>query len=157
MGGDIYKRRCSERAIETDAPVQHYYERLAGIQQSGRQVLHQHLRDIFDEITNTYIPNSVLKDWAVSTFPHATDYWSFRKTMTSQMALLGLLEFCLHLTRMKPDMLHVAQDSGLLNVSYFKFDLHEVTGDLEASRPTPFRLTPNFSSFFDIRWNIWSP
>lgn len=72
-----------------------------------------------------------MKDWAKSTFPNATDYWCFRKTVTSQMALLNLLEFCLHLTRLKPEMLRVERDSGLLNVAYFKFDINEASGEFE--------------------------
>ena len=47
------------------------------------------------------------------------------------MALLNLLEFCLHLTRLKPEMLRVERDSGLLNVAYFKFDINEASGEFE--------------------------
>ena len=39
----------------------------------------------------------------------------------------------------------IFQDSGLLNISYFKFDIDDVTGELEANRPVPFRLTPNLT------------
>jgi len=38
------------------------------------------------------------------------------------------------------------QDSGLLNVSYFKFDV-DGNGDLDSNRPVPFRLTPNIAEF----------
>jgi len=66
---------------------------------------------------------------------------------TLQMALAGLAEFALHLTRLNPDMMFVHQDSGLVNVSYFRFDIDDVTGDLDANRPVPFRLTPNIAEF----------
>lgn len=39
------------------------------------------------------------------------------------------------------------QDTGKLNVSYFRFDINDATGDLDANRPVPFRLTPNISEF----------
>ena len=145
--GDIYRRRCADRALDHDEPVKFYYERLASLQSRGTRVTHQHLLDILSEVQLRHVPKTVLKDWAKATFPNATDYWTFRKTMTSQMALLGLLEFVLHLTSLKPEMLHVAQDSGLLNVAYFKFDLNEYTGEMEPDRPLPFRLTPNLSEF----------
>ncbi|CAB1338302.1 unnamed protein product, partial [Coregonus sp. 'balchen'] len=38
-------------------------------------------------------------------------------------------------------------DTGKLNVSYFRFDINDATGDLDANRPVPFRLTPNISEF----------
>lgn len=39
------------------------------------------------------------------------------------------------------------QDTGKLNVSYFRFDINDASGDLDANRPVPFRLTPNISEF----------
>lgn len=44
-------------------------------------------------------------------------------------------------------MLFPQQDTGKLNVSYFRFDINDATGDLDANRPVPFRLTPNISEF----------
>lgn len=41
----------------------------------------------------------------------------------------------------------IFQDTGKLNVSYFRFDINDATGDLDANRPVPFRLTPNISEF----------
>ena len=51
----------------------------------------------------------------------------------------------LHLSRLNPDILYIHQDSGLVNVAYFKFDLDELSGELESNRPVPFRLTPNLT------------
>lgn len=42
---------------------------------------------------------------------------------------------------------HTLQDTGKLNVSYFRFDINDATGELDANRPVPFRLTPNISEF----------
>ena len=44
-------------------------------------------------------------------------------------------------------MCYVHMDSGLLNVSYFKFDVDDVSGELDSNRPVPFRLTPNLYEF----------
>ena len=92
----------------------------------------------------------MLREWANITFPSATAYWTFRKMLTLQMALVNLAEFVLHLTRLNADMLYIHQDSGLLSVSYFKFDLDDNTGELDAKRPVPFRLTPNMAEFLTM-------
>lgn len=46
-----------------------------------------------------------------------------------------------------PNSRRLFQDTGKLNVSYFRFDINDATGDLDANRPVPFRLTPNISEF----------
>lgn len=93
------------------------------------------------------VPRTLLKQWAVATFPSATDYWQFRKMVanktitrvvnsfffyyfqfTLQLALACFVEYVLHLTRLNPDMMYLHQDSGLINISYFKFDVDDSTG-----------------------------
>lgn len=74
----------------------------------------QVLRDILKEVQGNMVPRSMLKEWALHTFPNATDYWTFRKMFTIQLALIGLAEFMLHLNRLNPEMLQIAQvgDAG---------------------------------------------
>ncbi|KAM3859386.1 transformation/transcription domain-associated protein isoform 3-T3 [Diretmus argenteus] len=144
---EIYKQRCAKKGIEHDNPISRYYDRLATVQARGTQASHQVLRDILKEVQGNMVPRSMLKEWALHTFPNATDYWTFRKMFTIQLALIGLAEFMLHLNRLNPEMLQIAQDTGKLNVSYFRFDINDAMGDLDANRPVPFRLTPNISEF----------
>nr|XP_039255466.1 transformation/transcription domain-associated protein-like [Styela clava] len=143
----IYKQRCAKKNVEYDAPISRYYERLTSVQARGTQVGHQVLRDIQKEVQSNTVPRSMLKEWATHTFPAATDYWTFRKTVTLQLALLGFAEFVLHLSRLNPEMLQIAQDSGHLHAAYFRFDVGDNTGELDANRSVPFRLTPNITSF----------
>ncbi|XP_048245320.1 transformation/transcription domain-associated protein-like isoform X4 [Haliotis rufescens] len=147
---DIYKQRCSKRGIEHDSPIARYYERLATVQARGSQASHQVLRDILKEVQTNMVPRGLLKEWALHTFLNATDYWTFRKTLTIQLALMGFAEFILHLSRMNPDMMYLHQDCGYLNISYFKFDIDDQSGDLDANRPVPFRLTPNIAEFLTM-------
>ncbi|XP_038211764.1 transcription-associated protein 1 isoform X1 [Zerene cesonia] len=142
---DIYRTECANRGVEYDAPVARYYERLAAVQARGSQASHQVLRDILREVQATMVPKGLVRSWAAGTFPAPTDYWTFRKMLTLQLALAAAAEYALHLTRLSPDQLYVHQDSGLLNVAYFKFDVDDVTGELDGNRPVPFRLTPNIS------------
>merc|ERR1712020_109937 len=103
------------------------------------------LREILKEVQSSMVPRTMLREWAMSTFQSATDYWTFRKVITLQLALAGFAEYVLHLSRLNPDILYIHQDSGLVNVAYFKFDLDELSGELESNRPVPFRLTPNLT------------
>lgn len=72
----------------------------------------QVLRDILKEVQSNMVPRSMLKEWALHTFPNATDYWTFRKMFTIQLALIGFAEFVLHLNRLNPEMLQIAQVMG---------------------------------------------
>lgn len=93
------------------------------------------------------IPKTLLKDWAVRNYSSATDYWTFRKMFTLQLSLACLIEYSLHLTRLNAEMMYVHQDSGLVNIAYFKFEVDDITGELDATRPVPFRLTPNIVEY----------
>lgn len=51
----------------------------------------------------------MLREWATATFQSATDYWTFRKVITLQLALAGFAEYVLHLSRLNPDILYIHQ------------------------------------------------
>ncbi|XP_053674176.1 transcription-associated protein 1 [Anopheles nili] len=144
---EVYKSCCTKLNIEHDAPITRYYDRLAKIQARGSPTNHVILRDILKETQAQMVPKTLLKEWVVRTFPCATDYWQFRKMFTLQLALSCLLEYALCLTRLNPDMMYLHQDSGLMNVSYFRFEMDDSTGLLDVNRPVPFRLTPNIVEF----------
>ena len=144
---DIYKNRCNKQGLDHDNPIARYYERLATVQARGGQASQQVLREILKEVQNSMVPKDMLKSWAHQTFASATDYWTFRKMFTLQLALAAFAEFVLHLSRLNPDMMYIHQDSGLINISYFKFDVDDVSGKLDSNRPVPFRMTPNITEF----------
>lgn len=87
----LISQRCTKRGIEHDAPVARYYERLATVQARGSQASHQVLRDILKDVQSNMVPRGLLKEWAVHTFQTATDYWTFRKTVS---ILIHHLEGC---------------------------------------------------------------
>lgn len=88
----------------------------------------QVLRDIVKEVQSGMVPRTMLTDWATTAFPDASHYWTFRKMVTVQLGVLGLMEYVLHLTRLYPEMLHLHQDSGLINVAYYKFNMDDTKG-----------------------------
>ena len=83
-------QRCNKRGIEHDAPIHRYYERLATVQARGSQASHQVVRDILKEAQTNMVPRGLLKEWAVNTFLSATDYWTFRKTVSCTSTLLHI-------------------------------------------------------------------
>lgn len=76
---DIFKRGCAKLGIEHDAPIHYYYEKLAAVQSRGIKASHQVYREILKGIQAGMVPRTMLRQWAVGTFPSATDYWQFRK------------------------------------------------------------------------------
>lgn len=78
-------QRCAKRniVVEHENPISRYYERLATVQARGSQASHQVLRDILKEVQTNIVPRGFLKEWAMHTFPNATDYGTFRKTVSS--------------------------------------------------------------------------
>lgn len=86
------------------------------------------LPSLRSKVQATMVPKGMVREWAAATFSSPTDYWTFRKMLTLQLSLASFAEYVLHLTRLNPDMMYVHQDSGLLNVSYFKFDVDDTTG-----------------------------
>lgn len=82
---------------------------LGNVGKGSHSDVFQVLRDILKEVQSNMVPRSMLKEWALHTFPNATDYWTFRKMVTIQLALIGFAEFVLHLNRLNPEMLQIAQ------------------------------------------------
>lgn len=140
---DIYKKHCSKIGIDHNSAISHYYDRLVQIQKRGHQANHLILRDIFNDIQENLIPKTIFKDWAIETFDSSTDFWTFRKMFTTQLAIWSAMEYALYLTRLNPEMLYVHKDTGLANVAYFKFEMDEIANEIMTMRPVPFRLTPN--------------
>jgi len=140
---EIYKERCDIKKIDSDAAIAHYYDRLGALQTSGFSTNHQVLRDILKDIQSNLISDNMVKEWASYTYATATDFWMFRKLFTQQIALAGFVEFTIHLTRLNPEMINIARDSGSVTFNFFKFDIDDSKGELDANRPVPFRLTPN--------------
>lgn len=125
---DIYKSGCEKLGIDYDKPINYYYDRLANVQGRNIKASHQVYRDILKGVQTSMVPRNLLKQWALRTFPSATDYWQFRKMFTLQLALACFAEYVFHLTRLNPDMMYLHQDSGLMNIAYFKFDVDDSTG-----------------------------
>merc|ERR1712136_440637 len=149
---DIYKLRCSKTNVDHDAPIARYYEKLTAIQDKKSQVTHKDLCDVLRDVQTYMVPRSMLKEWAINTFADATDYWTFRKSLTLHLALLCFAEHALHLTFLRPEMLQIAQDSGRLHSAYFRFDMSDSTGNLNSAEDSnnsnvAFRLTPNICEF----------
>jgi len=144
---EIYKEGCQKCDQDADKPISLYYEKIGQVQARGYSFNHQTLRDVLRDVQQSTVKETILKEWATYTYPTATDFWTFRKKFTQQIALAGFIEFVLHLTRLGPEMINIARDCGNVTFNYFRFDIDDVKGELDANRPVPFRLTPNICEF----------
>lgn len=68
-------------------------------QARGSQASHQVLRDIVKEVHEAMVPRTMLRDWALTTYPNPTHYWTFRKIVSYfnyQMSLNMIFFFLLY-------------------------------------------------------------
>lgn len=149
---DILKRRINKNRpagsdMDQDTPIRECYERLMKLQALGAPITNKNLRDTFIDIQNKMVPKNLLKDWVAQTYINATDYWVFRSQFTYQLAMACLCEYAFLLTSLTPDSMYVHQDTGSINVSFYKFDQSEISEGQGVGKPVPFRLTPNLSEF----------
>lgn len=149
---DVLKRRINQNKLSSceldqDSPITEYYDKLMKIHSLNTPASQRSMRDILIDIQNKMVPRSLLKEWAYQTYVNATDYWVFRSQFTYQLALACLCEYIFHLTRLSPETMYLHQDTGQINVSFYKFDLDDSNGELKNNKPVPFRLTPNISEF----------
>jgi transformation/transcription domain-associated protein len=138
-----------------DLPLMRYYERIVPppavpattTNPAQPSQTKQFFIDLYKHIQTTFVPKTVIKEWALYRYADATDYFHFRKMFTTQLALYGLVEYVFNLTRINPDQFYVAQDSGICQNIRLKFDINEVNGDFNSDRPVFSRLTPNIVEF----------
>lgn len=147
---DILKRRINRNKssncdMDQDTPISEYYDKLIKLQTQGTPATQRNLRDILTDTQSKMVPKVLLKDWACQTYTNATDYWVFRSQFTYQLAMACFCEYVFHLTKLMPETVYIHQDTGQINVSFYKFDLDDASGELRANAPVPFRLTPNLS------------
>jgi hypothetical protein len=78
---DVYRNWCGGDQKREMAPVDRYYDKLARLQVDGGQFTNQNLKEVLLEIQRDLVPKGLLKKWAMSTYPNATSYWTFRQTV----------------------------------------------------------------------------
>lgn len=126
---DIFKAHFSRRGADPESPIATYYDRLVNAQSKGVPFNNPDmLRQLFTEIQTILTPKTILTEWAMQTYPEATDYWQFRRMFSQQLAIAGVCEYAFNLTRLNPDMMFIHRDTGLMNISYFRIDLKEEEG-----------------------------
>ena len=164
--GDLPLARYFERIQMASASLASVSATSGDTKAAAPTINNQYFIDLFKYITNNLLPKSVLKEWATYKYSDATDYFHFRKLLTSQFAIYGLLEYVCCLTRLNPDQFYLSQNTGICQTIRLKFDLNEQSNNAAPSstptstlalfqqissfntdRPVPFRLTPNISEF----------
>lgn len=77
----------------------------------------------------------------LSRYVNSQSHFILRFQFTVQLALYGLAEYVLHLTRLNPEMMYIHKDSGYINISYFKFEIDEQSGKYHSRRTLLSRHT----------------
>ncbi|ODN01959.1 Transformation/transcription domain-associated protein [Orchesella cincta] len=122
---EMFELVCSKLGFEADSLGK------------GEILTHGALRDIFQGIQQGLVYVDVLKNWAAQNYVSVSDYLYF----TTEMCLNILAEYAFQLTSLQPEGLNIHSDTGLVNISYFKFDT-------DACQLTvPFTLTSNLYEF----------
>ncbi|XP_019851030.1 PREDICTED: transformation/transcription domain-associated protein [Amphimedon queenslandica] len=143
---DIFKQYCNSQNQDWDILITLYYERLAALQTRGEKINLTTIKNMFSQIQMAHAPTSIIRDWAEKSCASLTDFWTLRKQITRQLALVGLAEFVFHLSRLDLEMFQISRSSGCLTQTFYKFEINN-EGALDANRAVPFRLTPNIQSF----------
>ena len=68
--------------------------------------------------------------FSISILYHLIFFIPFSFQFTQQIALAGFVEFTFHLTRLNPEMINIARDSGNVTFNFFKFDIDDTKGEL---------------------------
>lgn len=166
----FYKYLMLEAA---DLPLARYFERVQMASIAAGNEARSQIRlankslftELYKHIATSLLPKNILKDWALSAYSEATDYFHIRKLFTGQLAIYGLLEHVCCLTRLNPDHFYLSQSSGVCQTIRLKFDVNETPissnsqtpsstlslyqhiGEFCNEKPVPFRLTPNVVEF----------
>ncbi|VDO79164.1 unnamed protein product [Soboliphyme baturini] len=147
---DFLNEHCSSNNFDLDNVYNKYFEKIAQQQIRNCQPSHQSLRDVFKDIQKTYIPRNALKTQLQLWYQDPTEYFVFRKQVALHLSVLNLSEFLFHLSSVLPEQLQFSMTSGAVTSFHFRFDINESTGELDANRPVPFRLTPALTEFLGV-------
>lgn len=91
-----------------DAPLNYYFEQNGGVNTLGGPL------DLFKTISSqSMCPSTLMRSWALQTYPDATDYFHARKQFTAQLAMYDLAEYAFGLTRIQADHFYISQQSGV--------------------------------------------
>lgn len=69
---------------------------------------------------------------------------------TTQLSMINFANYVFDLTELRPDMMNIQKDTGLININFFTFHLSKSVDDQKISgvdKSASFRLTPNLVEF----------
>jgi transformation/transcription domain-associated protein len=166
----IYEDYCRKNGINKDEPVLYAIEKLRALQPvsdrnedlpgssptpkdmmtDGDQKNIDHANSIrletFAAIQEKYVPPTVVQDYFRATFPHFSDFWLFRRTLSYQLAALTFMTYVMHMNTRFPQKMSISRASGRIWGSELIPSMAVGKPILHNSEPVPFRLTPNLQT-----------
>ncbi|GAA5934352.1 histone acetyltransferase TRA1 [Sporobolomyces koalae] len=148
---DVYEQHCRSIGISREDPILAFTERIQALYKQtptgDRAALSIGRQEIYEEISNKMIPDTILQKYLIRTMVSPSDLWHFRKRMTMSMASFIFSSYVLSTSGRTPARMHISRSTGKLHSS-------EMVPSLAADRPeffnpesVPFRFTPNIQRF----------
>ncbi|KAL1304180.1 hypothetical protein AAFC00_000604 [Neodothiora populina] len=139
----IYEDYCRRNGINKDEPVLFAIEKLRQLTPAKpEQAAHIRL-ETFNAIQEKYVPNYVVRDYFVQTYPSFDALWLFRREFSSQLAALTFITFTMHMTTRYPHKMNIARGSGKIWGTELVPAMAAAKPFFHNPEPVPFRLTPN--------------
>jgi transformation/transcription domain-associated protein len=160
----IYEDYCRKNGINKDEPVLFSIEKLRALQPVSTeessasdtavadddQKSIDHANSIrletFAAVQEKYVPPTILQDYFRSTFPHFSDFWLFRRTLSYQLAALTFMTYVMHMNTRFPQKMSISRATGRVWGSELIPSMAVGKPILHNSEPVPFRLTPNLQT-----------
>ncbi|KAF1346069.1 hypothetical protein BDV97DRAFT_424127 [Delphinella strobiligena] len=142
----IYEDYCRRNGINKDEPVLFAIEKLRQLTPAKPdQAAHIRL-ETFNAIQEKYVPNNVVHDYFVQTYPSFDALWLFRRQFSSQLAALTFITFTMHMTTRYPHKMNIARGTGNIWGTEFTPAMAAAKPFFHNPEPVPFRLTPNLQT-----------
>ena len=142
---DIWRLHCQQTKKDPDAPLNLYFDKLATHGQSTPKTEPQ-WKEIMKEV-QTIVSRSILSEFAEKMFPDQTQYYVFRKRLTSSLAVASIAENLFSFTPVTPEMVMIDLKTGNISVNFHRFDFDSAKAELNKNHPVPFRLSPTLVDF----------
>jgi len=131
----IYQKSCLKKQ-DRDAPLTSYYARIPS-PQKGTPLSDSLLKELFANITHSYLPKDTFLNWAQATYPSHVDFLTFKGRFLLSIAVQSVVSYCYNLNAVPPSRWLIDRKTGSLFIMGQK---------IESGMPKSIRLTPNLMS-----------
>ncbi|GAA5983547.1 hypothetical protein JCM5350_000270 [Sporobolomyces pararoseus] len=148
---DVYEQHCRSIGISREDPILAFTERMQALYRQSptpdRATLAIGRQEIYEEISNKMVPDTILQKYLTRTMVSPSDLWHFRKRMTMSMASFIFSSYILSTSGRTPARMHISRSTGKLYSSEMVPSLASDRTEFFNPESVPFRFTPNIQRF----------